>query len=570
MVFFNWATMQMAAKIVYYGPGLCGKTSNLSFIYAKTSPKSRGEMVSLETESDRTLFFDLLPIEVGTIGGFKTRLQLYTVPGQVFYNTTRKLVLKGVDGLVFVADSQRPMREANVESFHSLTENLRELGLEMDDLPLVLQYNKRDLKNILTEEELAGDLNPDGHYTSFLASAITGEGIFETLKEITKITLKKLRKRMAAPQPEASPRSARAPSPPSSSQAVSPRPTPPHRSPSIPTPPSQLPTAAPATISAASLALAAEEGVGDDMPVFGPTAAPDAPVPEEQPQTPDEEPGAESVSSPADETPTDLEGPSLETTTDDEPDQPEEHTPAAVEPAAAQPDAEVPALQELPSGDEGPPVLGAEPVTPPTREFDTDSETTSPSLSEVPADEPFEQLAPPMDEPEPEPLEAEAPPSEAEPLEAEVQPTEPEPDEVEVEVEFDTSSGAERTVEPPPLKRVQVPNQMDILSELDDLRRSATESSSTQRRRSSSVQDLDLDTLLTGSDSRTKDLKKRIEKGLNSNIFQKMDCVQLALRIQDSSGNTIHTLDPVSLKVENASSLEKLVLQLTVNLENIR
>jgi signal recognition particle receptor subunit beta len=165
MVFFNWATMQMAAKIVYYGPGLCGKTSNLSFIYAKTAPNSRGEMVSLETESDRTLFFDLLPIEVGNIGGFKTRLQLYTVPGQVFYNTTRKLVLKGVDGLVFVADSQRPMREANIESLQSLRDNLEELGLDMADLPLVLQFNKRDLKNILAEEELNADLNPDGDYS---------------------------------------------------------------------------------------------------------------------------------------------------------------------------------------------------------------------------------------------------------------------------------------------------------------------------------------------------------------------------------------------------------------------
>ena len=198
MVFFNWATMQMAAKIVYYGPGLCGKTSNLSFIYAKTAPNSRGEMVSLETESDRTLFFDLLPIEVGNIGGFKTRLQLYTVPGQVFYNTTRKLVLKGVDGLVFVADSQRPMREANIESLQSLRDNLEELGLDMADLPLVLQFNKRDLKNILAEEELNADLNPDGDYSWFGASAINGDGVFETLKEITKLTLKKLRRKMAA------------------------------------------------------------------------------------------------------------------------------------------------------------------------------------------------------------------------------------------------------------------------------------------------------------------------------------------------------------------------------------
>jgi signal recognition particle receptor subunit beta len=197
MVFFNWATMQMAAKIVYYGPGLCGKTTNLSFIYAKTAPGSRGEMVSLETETDRTLFFDLLPLEVGKVGGFRTRLQLYTVPGQVFYNTTRKLVLKGVDGVVFVADSQRPMAEANVESFHNLEENLLELGLSLDSLPLVMQYNKRDLKNILTVDDLNTRLNPDGRFDSFESVAVNGTGVFETLKAVTKLTLRSLRRRMA-------------------------------------------------------------------------------------------------------------------------------------------------------------------------------------------------------------------------------------------------------------------------------------------------------------------------------------------------------------------------------------
>src|SRR4030095_2117124 len=126
MVFFNYTTMQMTAKIVYYGPGLCGKTTNLQWIHHKTAPKSRGEMVSLETETDRTLFFDLLPIDVGVIGGMKVCLQLYTVPGQVFYNTTRKLVLKGVDGIVFVADSQRAMKEANIESLQNLRSNLAE------------------------------------------------------------------------------------------------------------------------------------------------------------------------------------------------------------------------------------------------------------------------------------------------------------------------------------------------------------------------------------------------------------------------------------------------------------
>src|SRR5258708_19816769 len=164
MVFFNYATMQMAAKIVYYGPGLCGKTTNLHHIYSKTSPQSRGEMVSLETETDRTLFFDLLPIDVGVIGGFKTRLQLYTIPGQVFYNTTRKLVLKGVDGLVFVADSQIAMQEANAESFFNLRENLAEIGLKLDEIPLVIQLNKRDLPNAPPSQELIARLDPHAKY----------------------------------------------------------------------------------------------------------------------------------------------------------------------------------------------------------------------------------------------------------------------------------------------------------------------------------------------------------------------------------------------------------------------
>src|SRR5215210_2775774 len=189
MVFFNYATMQMAAKIVYYGPGLCGKTTNLHHIYAKTSPQSRGEMVSLETETDRTLFFDLLPIDVGVIGGFKTRLQLYTVPGQVFYNTTRKLVLKGVDGIVFVADSQQPMLEANVESLKNPRENLAEIGVDLDELPLVLQLNKRDLPNVAPVETMLNALDPEHRLEYAQAVAPTGAGVFETLKQISKLTL---------------------------------------------------------------------------------------------------------------------------------------------------------------------------------------------------------------------------------------------------------------------------------------------------------------------------------------------------------------------------------------------
>ncbi len=202
MVFFNYSTMQMAAKVVYYGPGLCGKTTNLHFIYQHTAQESRGEMVSLETETDRTLFFDLLPIDVGSIAGFNTRIQLYTVPGQVFYNTTRKLVLKGVDGVVFVADSQRAMVQANVESFRNLEENLMEMGLSSDTLPLVLQYNKRDLADICSVDEMNAALNRND-WPWFEASAVTGAGVFETLKGISRQTLMALKKRLGRSEPAA-------------------------------------------------------------------------------------------------------------------------------------------------------------------------------------------------------------------------------------------------------------------------------------------------------------------------------------------------------------------------------
>ena len=212
MVFFNYSTMQMHAKVVYYGPGLCGKTTNLQYIYDHTGNDSRGEMVSLATETDRTLFFDLLPIDVGKIAGFTTRIQLYTVPGQVFYNTTRKLVLKGVDGVVFVADSQRPMLNANVESFENLEENLAEMGLDLETIPVVLQYNKRDLPNILSVEELDESLNKGG-WPAVEASALNGDGVFETLKTISKATLIALKNRMtkgrgestSKPKPAAAP-----------------------------------------------------------------------------------------------------------------------------------------------------------------------------------------------------------------------------------------------------------------------------------------------------------------------------------------------------------------------------
>ena len=194
-MFLNYTTMQMTAKIVYYGPGLCGKTTNLQYIHLKTAARSRGEMVSLETETDRTLFFDLLPLDVGVIGGMKVRLQLYTVPGQVFYNATRKLVLKNVDGVVFVADSQPAMLDANLESINNLKVNLAEMNLSLAEVPVAFQYNKRDLRNILPVETLNAELNPEGH-AWFEAAALHGVGVFETLKAISRLAITSVRQKV--------------------------------------------------------------------------------------------------------------------------------------------------------------------------------------------------------------------------------------------------------------------------------------------------------------------------------------------------------------------------------------
>ncbi len=199
MASFNYSTMQMTIKIVYYGPGLGGKTTNLQCIYDHTTPDSRGEMVSLETQADRTLFFDLLPLEVGTIAGFRTLIQLYTVPGQVFYNTTRKLVLKGADGIVFVADSQRSMLEANLESLRNLEANLAEIGILVETIPVFLQFNKRDLTDIFSVNELNEILNPR-EWPHQEASALNGVGVFETLRAISKMALVSLKKQLEAPR----------------------------------------------------------------------------------------------------------------------------------------------------------------------------------------------------------------------------------------------------------------------------------------------------------------------------------------------------------------------------------
>jgi signal recognition particle receptor subunit beta len=480
--------MQMAAKIVYYGPGLCGKTSNLSYIYAKTTPNSRGEMVSLETESDRTLFFDLLPIEVGTIGGFKTRLQLYTVPGQVFYNTTRKLVLKGVDGLVFVADSQRPMREANIESFTSLVENLEDLGLDMSELPLVLQYNKRDLKNILTVDELNHDLNPRANYPFHEASAINGNGVFETLKEITKLTLKKLRTRMASSQPGAA-----------APVAEPVRPA--------------MPPQRPESISAAALARAAEEGVDSDQAA--------APAPE-QPQTP---------------------------------------PPIAVpQPASPHPDtgSEVFATDGAAPDDAGPdgPMSGAEASA---RRFDEDSQPDPGAMSadiEEPMEIPSVEVQPPSTAAQ----EAVQDPQPAAP--------EPPPDDTELEeVEFDQST-AEPAVEPPPMKRVHVSNQLDILAELESLRSGSMSDSPSGSPRPSSAE-IDIDSLISGAVGGSRELRKRLRQELNSDTFGRMRGLELVVRVRNAEGQTIHSLAPAVLEVDRAGDLSRLSLRVTVDLDNV-
>lgn len=436
MVFFNWATMQMAAKIVYYGPGLCGKTTNLSFIYAKTAPGSRGEMVSLETETDRTLFFDLLPLEVGKVGGFRTRLQLYTVPGQVFYNTTRKLVLKGVDGLVFVADSQRPMAEANVESFRNLEENLRELGVDFGATSLVLQYNKRDLRNILSVDELNAMLNPQGKYEFHEAVAVEGVGVFETLKGITKLTLKALRRRMAAQEGIATPAQAPAP-PPQRTAGVSFDPT--------------------------ALQAAAQEGLAP---------SPAGPPPEEA-----------------------------------APENPEE---------LAQPAAEEPQTVEARAGEED-----------------------------------HLEAAAPADETQP----SVAPDSGSEPG--------PEHDVEEAPVEFATTGDQPVPVEPE-VRHVKVSSSLDILSELDNLRKVATSHGSGEFT-SRSGGSLDLDSLLAGSLNSRQEVRRKVEHMAGGVLGRAARCL-VRIELVDDRGEPLQALDPVDIELKRDESLSQLQLNLNVSI----
>jgi hypothetical protein len=195
MTFINYASREINCKIVYYGPGLCGKTTNLQFIYEKTNPNSKGKLISLATETDRTLFFDFLPLELGNVRGFKTRFHLYTVPGQVFYDASRKLILKGVDGVIFVADSQRERMDANVESLRNLEQNLKTQGYDIRAIPYVLQLNKRDLPSAVPVEEMKAKLCIDNEpVLEAIAASEEGIGVFDTLKAVAKLVLQDLTK----------------------------------------------------------------------------------------------------------------------------------------------------------------------------------------------------------------------------------------------------------------------------------------------------------------------------------------------------------------------------------------
>ena len=188
MSMINYASREINCKVVYYGTGLGGKTTNLEHIYSRVNPDTKGKMISLATETERTLFFDFLPLDLGGVKGFKTRFHLYTVPGQVYYNASRRLILKGVDGIVFVADSQRERAEANIEAMHNLYENLESYGYDLESIPFVIQYNKRDLPNVLSVEQLRAQLNPN-QVPDHEGVATEGTGVFETLTSVSKLVV---------------------------------------------------------------------------------------------------------------------------------------------------------------------------------------------------------------------------------------------------------------------------------------------------------------------------------------------------------------------------------------------
>jgi mutual gliding-motility protein MglA len=458
MVFFNYATMQMAAKIVYYGPGLCGKTTNLHHIYTKTSPGSRGEMVSLETETDRTLFFDLLPIDVGVIGGFKTRLQLYTVPGQVFYNTTRKLVLKGVDGIVFVADSQLPMLDANVDSLRNLRENLGEIGVNLDELPLVLQLNKRDLPNVASVDQMLDAMDPERRLDYVEAVARDGAGVFETLKQISKLTLRTLRRRMTGDEPS------RAPAARSGSRFTVREDTAPIRA--MPAaPPVQIEDAAETapeehfdpegTIAAASI----------DRHILSGAPVAEIPAPQVEP-----EPGEQAAPWPEEASA-------------------EEPAAAAIEPTATSP----------------------APVAP-----EPEPELAAPA----PVPEPAAALAP---EPEPEP-------------EREPQPEAP---------------------PPPEVKTVKVRSSVDVMSELENLRKRATQTTARAPKRDILA---DLESLRP-----KRDIHRTLHMQLPADLLPRARSVRVTLSLEDGDAGVIETREQ-QLELGDTSDVQSLSVNLKVDL----
>jgi mutual gliding-motility protein MglA len=455
MVFFNYATMQMAAKIVYYGPGLCGKTTNLHYIYGRTAPGSRGEMVSLETETDRTLFFDLLPLDVGVIGGFKTRVQLYTVPGQVFYNTTRKLVLKGVDGMVFVADSQRAMKEANLESFANLRSNLAEIGLKLDEIPLVFQYNKRDLTNILSLDELEESLNAERQYEGYEACAVLGQGVFETLKAISRLTLRSLKKRMLGEE---------------------------HRP---PRPSAGVRFGGPETSAEPPLELASEAA------------------------EPAEEPG--SSLPPAAEA-------------------------APEEVAATEPEAEVEPAIEFEPGEEGPV------ATSPSAEL-VPEETVGFDASDVETVQEFEEALASLDSPLPEP-------------------PAPGPAEVDIgEVSFaETPEAGEAPVEA--VKHVRVRSNIDILAELEKLRKNATAVPADPRPARRMPTGVSIDDLLASSLNHRKELNRVFEVHVPRRELTQGKQITVGLRFTDAENNPIGEERSFSVELQSRSELQKLLLSL--------
>jgi signal recognition particle receptor subunit beta len=444
MVFFNYATMQMAAKVVYYGPGLCGKTTNLHHIYGRTAPGSRGEMVSLETETDRTLFFDLLPLDVGVIGGFKTRIQLYTVPGQVFYNTTRKLVLKGVDGIVFVADSQRAMKDANVESLANLKTNLAEIGIKLDEIPLVLQYNKRDLANILSVDELEESLNAQRVNESYEACAVLGQGVFETLKAVSRLTLRSLKKRMLGEEK---------PAPAKRTAAAAPAaPAPKVEAPAHPPPPPAKPVIPEATAEI-------EESLDFEPGTFSEKAAP--------------------------------------------------------------------------------PALAHELNQPPSAFDGADSSTV----------QEFEQALNSLDAPLPELPPATAAAASSEPEIAEVsfaEAAEPEPEKAVTEE----------------VRHVKVGSNIDILAELEKLRKTTTATGEPEVKPRRPAAGLSVDDLLAGSLNHRKEVSKVFEVQVPRRQLSQGHQVKVGLRFEDQAGNEIGEGQSFAIELQSRSDIQKLLLSL--------